>query len=64
MQKDEEAIRNLVNRWMVASKNADISTVLSLMADHAIFMVPVLEPFGKQAFAANAAPATNLKSAD
>jgi|SRR5438445_7447153 len=54
MQKDEEAIRKLVNTWIVASKNADISTVLSLMADDAIFMVPGLEPFGKETFAANA----------
>lgn len=58
MQKDEEAIRQLVNTWMVASKNRDISTVLSLVADDAIFMIPDLEPFGKQEFAANA---TNTK---
>jgi len=58
MQKDEQAIRELVNRWMVASKNGDAATVLSLMADDVIFMVPGREPFGKQAFAANA---TNMK---
>jgi uncharacterized protein (TIGR02246 family) len=30
----------------------DIETVLSLMADDAIFMVPGQKPFGKEAFAA------------
>ena len=31
----------------------DTETVLSLMSDDVIFMVPGREPFGKQAFAAN-----------
>src|SRR5213592_3860627 len=52
METDEEAIRNLVDRWMSASKEGDVATVLTLMTDDVIFMVPGQEPFGKQAFAA------------
>lgn len=53
MSPDERAIRDLVNNWMKASRAGDIATVLSLMSDDAIFMVPGREPFGKQTFAAN-----------
>ncbi len=38
---------------MEASKAGDLDTILSLMADDVIFMVPGREPFGKEAFAAN-----------
>jgi uncharacterized protein (TIGR02246 family) len=53
MHDDEKAIRNLVDTWLAASKTDDLATVLSLMADDVIFMVPGKEPFGKEAFAAN-----------
>ena len=49
---DEQAIRNLVSTWMSATKAGDTATVLSLMADDVVFMVPGGEPFGKEAFAA------------
>jgi uncharacterized protein (TIGR02246 family) len=52
MTDDEHAIRNLVTNWMAASQTGDLATVLSLMADDAVFMVPGREPFGKAAFAA------------
>ncbi|HZE71678.1 MAG TPA: SgcJ/EcaC family oxidoreductase [Pyrinomonadaceae bacterium] len=52
MQNDEEAIRKLVDTWMVASKKGDLATVLNLMTDDVIFMVPGREPFGKEEFAA------------
>jgi uncharacterized protein (TIGR02246 family) len=52
MTNDERAIRELVATWMEASKNGDIDTVLSLIADDVIFMVPGREPFGKEEFAA------------
>lgn len=52
MTDDERAIRQVVDRWMAASKAGDLATVLSLMTDDVIFMVPGQEPFGKQAFAA------------
>lgn len=53
MSPDERAIRDLVDTWMTASRDGDTATVLSLMSDDVIFMVPGREPFGKQAFAAN-----------
>ena len=49
---DEQAIRALVDKWLEATKEGDYETVLTLMADDAIFMVPGREPFGKEAFAA------------
>jgi uncharacterized protein (TIGR02246 family) len=49
---DEQAIRALVDKWLESTKVGDYATVLSLMADDAIFMVPGREPFGKEAFAA------------
>jgi len=52
MADDEHAIRELVAIWMSASQAGDVNTVLGLMADDAIFMVPGGEPFGKEAFAA------------
>ena len=52
MTEDERAIRALVANWMAASKAGDLDTVLSLMADDVIFMVPGREPFGKEEFAA------------
>src|SRR3984893_2162053 len=51
-QNDEHAIRQLVAKWLAASKTGDLATVLSLMSDDVIFMVPGHEPFGKEAFAA------------
>ena len=52
MNADEQSIRALVENWMTASKAGDLATVLNLMADDVIFMVPGREPFGKEAFAA------------
>ena len=51
MTDDERAIRALVDRWMSASKSGDAATVLSLITDDAVFLVPGREPFGKEAFA-------------
>jgi uncharacterized protein (TIGR02246 family) len=53
MSPDERAIRDLVDNWMKASRAGDTLTVLSLMSDDVIFMVPGREPFGKEAFAAS-----------
>jgi uncharacterized protein (TIGR02246 family) len=52
MTDDERAIRELVATWMTASQAGDIDTVLGLMTDDVVFMVPGREPFGKEAFAA------------
>ena len=51
MTADELAIRKLVETWLTASKTGDLATVLGLMTDDVIFMVPGAEPFGKEAFA-------------
>ncbi len=52
MSPDERAIRDLIATWLAASKKGDTQTVLGLIADDAVFMVPGREPFGKEAFAA------------
>jgi uncharacterized protein (TIGR02246 family) len=57
---DEQAIRILVDTWMRASRAGDTATVLSLMTDDVVFMVPGREPFGKDAFAAASAAMTNV----
>ena len=57
LSDDERAIREVVATWMAASKAGDHDTVLSLMTDDAVFMVPGAEPFGKAAFAAASRPA-------
>jgi uncharacterized protein (TIGR02246 family) len=54
MDKDEIAIRDLVTKWLLASKVGDIATVLTLMDEDVLFMVPGREPFGKDVFAASA----------
>ena len=51
MSEDERAIRKLVDQWMTASKAGDHATLLSLMTDDVVFMVPGQPPFGKEAFA-------------
>src|SRR5579871_5571443 len=55
MNEDERAIRELIDTWLAASKAGDTATVLSLMTDDVVFMVPGREPFGKQEFAAMSA---------
>ncbi|AZO30943.1 MULTISPECIES: SgcJ/EcaC family oxidoreductase [unclassified Mesorhizobium] len=52
MTDDEASIRRVVETWMAASRKGDLETVLGLMADDVVFMVPGKEPFGKEAFAA------------
>ena len=50
---DETAIRQVIDRWMDATKRGDLPTILSLMTDDVVFLVSGQEPFGKEAFAAN-----------
>lgn len=51
MTDDERAIRGVVDTWFAASKSGDVPTVLGLMTDDVVFMVPGQPPFGKQEFA-------------
>ncbi len=60
MTEDERAIRDLVATWMKASEAGDVNTVLSLMADDVIFMVPGREPFGKEVFRAASEAMKNI----
>jgi uncharacterized protein (TIGR02246 family) len=61
MTDDERAIRTLVDTWIAASKSGDAATVLDLIAEDAIFMVPGQEPFGKDAFRTAADSMKNVR---
>ena len=61
MTDDERAIRELVDTWLAAGKAGDLATVLSLMTDDVIFMVPGRKPFGKEAFAAASESMKNVR---
>jgi uncharacterized protein (TIGR02246 family) len=61
MTDDERAIRGVVERWLAASRAGDLNTLLSLMTDDVIFMVPDSKPFGKERFAAAAATMKGVK---
>ena len=54
MQPDEEEIRNLVITWLAATKAGDVETVLSLMADDVVFLVPGQPVMRRAEFAAAA----------
>jgi uncharacterized protein (TIGR02246 family) len=61
MTDDERAIRDLVATWMDASRAGDVETVLGLIADDVVFMVPGREPFGKEVFSAAARGMKDLR---
>lgn len=61
MSADEQAIRDVIHRWMQASQAGDIETVLSLMTDDVVFMTPGREPFGKEAFASQSTQMSDVK---
>jgi uncharacterized protein (TIGR02246 family) len=51
MKSDEDQIRELVATWMTASRAGDIETVLNLMTDDVVFLLPGREPMRKEEFA-------------
>ena len=51
MASDEQQIRELIAKWMTATKTGDVATVLSLMTDDVVFLVAGQPPFGKDKFA-------------
>src|ERR1041385_37138 len=61
IENDEAAIRDVVWKWMEASKAGDTETVLGLMADDVVFMTPGREPFGKKEFAASSKGMVGVK---
>ena len=55
MTSDEREIRELVSTWMAATRDGDLDTVLTLMADDVVFLVAGREPMvGKDDYAAAA----------
>jgi uncharacterized protein (TIGR02246 family) len=51
MTSDEQAIRNLMALWHSATAAGDVDTVLGLMADDVIFLVPGQPPMrGRSSF--------------
>ena len=54
MQSDEQEIRQLVATWLTASTAGDIETVLTLMAEDVVFLVPGQPVMRKADFAAAA----------
>jgi len=58
---DEQEIRDVVRNWLAASENEDLQTVLSLMDDDVLFLVPGKEPFGKEEFAAASKQMANVR---
>lgn len=52
MLSDEEQIRAVVSTWQSATSVGDIDTVLSLMTDDVVFLVPGRPPMRKAEFAA------------
>jgi uncharacterized protein (TIGR02246 family) len=52
MKSDEEQIRELVSTWMAATKSGDVESVLALMTDDVVFLVPERTAMRKGEFAA------------
>ena len=53
MDSEEQAIHELIARWLRASKVGDTATVLGLMTDDVVFLQPGQPPLrGRDAFAA------------
>jgi len=60
MSDDERAIKAAIDRWFAATKSGDVETVLDLMTDDVVFMVPGKAPFGKTEFAASSKGMANV----
>lgn len=60
-QSDKQAIRDMVQTWLDASKRGDSATLMNLMADDVLFITPGAEPFGKEAFAGGPDQMKDLK---
>ena len=53
MPNDEQPIRELIATWMRATAEGDLSQILKLMAEDAVFLTPGQPPMrGREAFAA------------
>lgn len=54
MSPDEQEIRQLLATWMAATKSGDVTTVLSLMTEDVVFLMPGRPEMRKNEFAAQA----------
>jgi uncharacterized protein (TIGR02246 family) len=54
MSSDERQIRDLVATWMDATQRGDVDTVLALMTDDVVFLVPGRPPMDKAGYEAAA----------
>jgi uncharacterized protein (TIGR02246 family) len=52
MPSDEEQIRQLVATWLAATKTGDAETVLGLVTEDVVFLLPGRPPMRKAEFAA------------
>jgi uncharacterized protein (TIGR02246 family) len=52
MDNEERAIRELIATWMRATAHGDLQTLLTLMAEDVVFLVPGQPPMGRDAFVA------------
>ncbi|MBX3211600.1 MAG: SgcJ/EcaC family oxidoreductase [Labilithrix sp.] len=57
---DDRAIRDVIERWMDATRRGDTASVLDLMTDDVIFLAPGREPFGKEVFRVASAAMTGM----
>ena len=48
MTEDEKPIRELVHAWTKANEVGDVATMLSLVTDDVVFMVPGCDPLGRE----------------
>jgi uncharacterized protein (TIGR02246 family) len=52
VKDDERQIREVMERWLSATKSGDLETVLSLMAEDVVFLTPNQPPMNKEKFSA------------
>lgn len=69
MQSDEQQIRQLVATWAAATESGDVDTILGLISDDVVFLVPGRTPMRKEEFASamqsqtqKSAPKINISS--
>jgi uncharacterized protein (TIGR02246 family) len=48
MSNDEQAIRTWLNDWLRASAKGDLETMLTMLTDDTVFLVPGQPPFGEE----------------
>jgi uncharacterized protein (TIGR02246 family) len=59
-EQEKQKIRAVIESWIRASMNDDLDTVLSLMAEDVVFLLPGQQPMlGRNAFAESSRSAAN-----